>query len=329
MVPGEVRGQQMGPVLSDQAQLSLITVLPGDELYSLFGHSAFRVYDPATGVDELFNYGTFDFSNPVTFALKFAYGKMDYMLSTTSYPREAYLYATYEKRPIIEQVLNLSPDQVRVVYQFLQTNALPENRTYRYDFLFDNCSTRLRDVLTTTLDGDVRFAPVPDPNESFRHLLDPYVADRPFLDLGFDLLLGMPTDRVATPREATFLPDYLMASFAHAKVTVDGTIQPLVARTDTVFWTPSRGRKQAALPYPAILFWLVFAGGAVLTYLEVRRGGPSGRVFDGVLFGIVGLVGLLIAFMWFVTEHTVTAWNLNLLWAWPTHLVAAVYIWRA
>lgn len=314
--------------LSNEAQISLITVLPGEELYSLFGHSAFRVYDPVLGIDELYNYGTFDFRDPISFGFRFALGELDYMLSTESYPRSVYAYANFENRAIVEQVLNLSPAQIQEVYRYLAINALPENRTYRYDFLFDNCSTRLRDVLEDTLGDDVLFASEPDPEKSFRNLLDPYISDRPFLDLGFDLLLGLPTDREASPREATFLPLILMESFEHATVQSGGETRPLVARTDTVYWTAGSGTPDASLPWATILMWIVFLAGAAVTISELRSARPvNGRV-DAVLFGAVGVVGLLALFMWFFTEHNVTTNNLNLLWAWPTHLIAALFLWR-
>lgn len=319
---------QLPDRLSNEARISLITVLPGEELYSLFGHSAFRVYDPVLGLDELFNYGTFDFRDPLSFAFRFAYGKLDYMLSSESYPRSLYAYATYEHRPVIEQVLNLSPDQAQSVYHYLSINALPENRTYRYDFLFDNCSTRLRDVLEITLGDDIRFAPVPNPEKSFRHLLDPYVADRPFLDLGFDLLLGVQTDRVASPKEATFLPLILMESFEHATVQSAGNVQPLVARTDTVYWTPGADTPKTALPWASILMWIVFIAGAALTASECRSGRHANRYLDALVFGVAGVVGLVATFMWFFTEHNVTTNNMNLLWAWPTHLIVVVLLWR-
>jgi hypothetical protein len=329
-VQGQSFSAPLADSLSNQAQISLITVLPGDALYSMFGHSAFRVHDSVTGIDETFNYGTFDFSNPVSFALKFAYGQMDYMLSTEPFDRAMLVYSQYENRPVIEQVLNLTPAQRNAVYRFLRINALPENRTYRYDFLFDNCSTRLRDVLEDVLGNQVRFAPEPDPGLSFRRLLDPYILDRRFLDLGFDLLLGLPTDRIATPREATFLPLILMGSFDQARVDSNGVSRPLVAQTDTLYWYPGGGSVERDFPWPGVMFWTLFAVGVVLAVVEYRRGGSSraGRWFDGILYGAVGLAGVLMWVMWLFTQHTVTSANLNVLWAWPTHFAAAIFILR-
>jgi len=318
-----LRLQAQAPrMLSDEARISLLTILPGDAVYSAFGHSAFRVYDPTQGIDWTFNYGTFDFQDPL-FVPKFIYGKLDYFLSVGDHRAALRFYRDVEERPVIEQVLDLDATQRAAVYTFLETNAQPENRGYRYDFLFDNCSTRLRDVLEQALPGALRFASTPVPQTSFRHLLDPYVADRPFLDLGFYLVLGTPTDRIPSAREVVFLPDDLLQAFDAATVEDNGTTRSLVARKDTLFWIEGTAKPQRAFSWPFLLFTVglaVGASGIVRGMNRDKHGRPWG---DVVLFGAVGLAGLLLLFMWFGTEHVVTRYNWNLLWAWPTHLVAA------
>ena len=309
--------------LSDEAQISLITILPGDAVYSLWGHSALRVYDPLQNYDRAFNYGTFDFGDPLSFVAKFSYGQLDYFLSIQSYPALAEASWHRQGRPVIEQVLRLDAAQRNTLFRFLQNNALPENRTYRYNFLFDNCSTRIRDAFETLLDDAVTFAPEPTPHLSFRHLIDPYAAEHPFLDFGMDLGLGLPADRIATARETMFLPMYLMEAFDHATVSVEGQPQPLVVRTDTVYWSAERATLDPAWPWPSLLFWGVLALGLWLIVRDVRAARTERRLFDGVLFGVAGVAGLLIVFLWFISLHTVTHGNLNLLWAWPTHLLIA------
>jgi hypothetical protein len=319
---------QLPDSLSHRTTISLLTILPGDALYSAFGHSALRVSDPLTGFDAVFNYGTFDFEDPF-FIPKFIYGKLDYFLSVTPF-RYTIRASEIQRRPVIEQTLDLSPRQVEAVYQFLRFNAQPENRGYRYDFLFDNCSTRPRDVLEKTLGETLHFAPKPNPHKSFRTLLDPYVADRPWLDFGFDLVLGAPTDRIATPHEVMFLPDYLMEALDYATVTHGGTARDLVTRKDTLLWFEGRDQKQAALPWPLLLFGLLFLVGLVRTGISLRRRVPSTSPArtDVLLFTLTGLVGLFLLFMWLGTEHHVTKWNWNVLWALPTHAAATYALWR-
>ncbi|MFQ5571988.1 MAG: DUF4105 domain-containing protein, partial [Rhodothermales bacterium] len=256
------------------------------------------------------------------------YGKLDYFLSVQSFPAMLDHYWNVEGRPVIEQVLNLTPSQRNALFQFLARNARPEHRYYRYDFFFDNCSTRIRDVLETVLGDSLRFAPEPNPEQSFRHLIDPYLVEQPFLDFGMDLGLGTPADRIATPRETMFLPLHLMTAFDHATVTIDGAGHPLVARTDTLAWSEEQVVLQPSLPWPALLLWILFALGLFVTIRDVRAARTERRLFDGLLFGMIGGAGVVIVFLWFISLHTVTQWNYNLLWAWPFHLVAAPALMR-
>ena len=165
--------------LSDEAHISLITVYPGNQVHNLFGHSAIRVRDPYHGFDLLYNYGTFQFDR--LFLPKFIYGQLDYMLWVSDIRRELQRYQN-DGRSVIEQVLVLDIEQKQAVFDFLQHNALEENRVYRYNFLFDNCSTRIRDVFERIMGKSLTFQPVEEPPITFRNLLDPYIETQPFLD---------------------------------------------------------------------------------------------------------------------------------------------------
>jgi hypothetical protein len=314
---------QPAEALSDSAAISLLTMLPGEEVYSVFGHSAFRVHDPARGLDRTYNFGTFDFEQPF-FVARFLRGQLDYMLDTAPYGDEVYKY-WYLRRPVVEQHLALPPEAVRRLYAMLEENALPENRAYRYDFFFDNCSTRLLVALDSALVASGRPAltlRAPYSPRSFRALLQPFLDGDPLLDLGTDLGLGLPTDRPATAREATFLPVELMRQVEGA--TVGG--RPLVARTDTLFWVPGYDLTGEAFDWPfafALALCLLGLGATLWGMGKKRTANRRGRIGDAVLFAAAGAAGLIMAFLWLGTEHDVTGPNLNLLWAWPTHLVAA------
>ncbi|MBC8110331.1 MAG: DUF4105 domain-containing protein, partial [Verrucomicrobia bacterium] len=194
--------------LSENAQISLITIAPGDELYSGFGHSALHVYDPNTGMDKSYNYGTFDF-RAKGFYVKFVRGQLDYMLSVGELGRELIYWGEAENRQVTQQILNLSAEQKNRLYQFLEKNALPENKFYRYDFFYDNCSTRIRDALQKTIGESLKFNPTTDKEKSFRDLTDEYLLPtKKWEDLGIDVALGLRTDKIATPYEYMFLPDY-------------------------------------------------------------------------------------------------------------------------
>jgi hypothetical protein len=319
-IPGGAAAQQLSP----EARISMITIAPGDAVYSAWGHSAFRVHDPAFDLDRQYNYGTFDFGDPL-FVPKFAYGQLDYLLSVEDFWRAFTMYSRYEERSVIEQVLNLTPEQRDAVVAYLRHNALPENREYRYDFLYDNCSTRLRDVLEAVLEDDVRFHPDPRPLPTFRKMINPYVERTPWLHTGISLLLGARVDRRVSEREIVFLPDYLFEAFERAEVRGEEGWTALVASTDTLYAAPPL---PAPGPMgPAAWFWLLFLAMAAVTAVQVLRRPLRGiRYVDAVLFLVAGFAGLLIFVMWFFTLHHVTAWNMHLLWAWPTHLVFAVVL---
>lgn len=324
---GYAADQADSPRLSPESHVSLVTILPGDPVYSFAGHSAFRIHDPERGIDRLYNYGTFDFDDPL-FIVKFLYGHLRYYLSVNSYRRSLQAYQQ-QGRPVIEQRLALTRSQRTSLFRFLRTNAKPQNRYYQYNFFFDNCSTRIRDALKEAVGSSVVFGPCPNPNKSFRELLDEHVTDRPFLDLGFDLALGLPADRPPTAREVMFLPKYLMQALEHATVQKEDSTRPLVARTDTVQWIENYNQSGRSTDWPSALGGLFLALVIAWTSRQAARGSrPSGEG-DAALFASVGLVGLVLCFLWFGSTYTVTESNLNLAWAWPTHLIAAYFLARS
>lgn len=299
-------------------RVSLLTILPGSEIYSLWGHSALRVTDPQYGFDLTYNYGTFDFETG-NFVLKFLHGNLDYTLSMQRFEAIRRAYRA-QGRPIIEQTLDLTPAQQRGLVDLLSINMRPENRRYRYHFLFDNCSTRIRDVLEAALGEEtLHAAELPDDAPTFRERIEPYQRAVPFLDAGVDVLLGAPVDRPADSREIMFLPEDLMHAFDRARIGAGEDTRPLVVHTDTLLWIDGYDTESTSFPWEAVAAWLLFAGGLMWT---LRRPGVI-RALDVPLFLAIGLTGLLIAYLWFVSHHDVTNANRHLFWAWPTHVLAA------
>ena len=307
-----------------------MTVLPGDRMYSLFGHTIIRVRDPETGLDVGFNFGTFDFPQTLLggagFVARFAYGELDYALRASESPgREVEWYWNHESRPSIEQTLDLTLEQAQSLFALLVENERPENRVYRYDFFFDNCSTRPRDAIETVLGPELKVS-MEAPGRSFRQLLDPNLVGHPGVDLSMDVGLGQPADRDASAREALFLPEYLMEWLESATIGAPGAERSLVSRTDTLTWAPGAGDRESAAPWPTILGWLIGVGLVLLTIRDRKTGRVTRRWVDGILFAVAGIAGLVLAFLTFVSLHSVTNGNLNLMWAIPTHVIPAAVI---
>lgn len=303
--------------LTEESRVSLLTCGPGEELYSTFGHSAIRLSDPAHG-DIVFNYGTFSFNQP-NFYLRFARGRLLYHLSVESYSgfRDYYIATG---RSIIEQELNLTLAQRQRLYDLLAENHKPENREYAYHFFYDNCSTRIRDIIEKALNNNIQFNyPDTTDRKSFRTMTDEYLipGKQYWGDFGIDLCLGLPTDNIATPYQEMFLPDYLMAHFDNAEIQSAEGITPLVGSKNHVF--DVKPVFSAPLITPAYLTWGIFL--IVLIITVVRKRPISFGWFDFTLFGLAGLLGIFFALLWFATDHTDTKYNFNLLWALPTHLL--------
>jgi len=301
-----------------QYKISLLTCDPGDQLYSTFGHSAIRVRALESGQDLVFNYGTFDF-NTSFFYVKFIRRTLDYQLSLTSTENFLYEY-NYFKRNVREQELNLSPEQAQRLVAFLQTNYQPENRKYRYDFFFDNCATRITGMMETVLGQSLKWnLPEENDQKTFRNLIDEYVYPLPWSDLGIDLALGAVIDREASEKEKTFLPDYLEAAFGSATIIGDGPERPLVSQNNIIYEFNASGEQGINLVNPYLIFWALAILVVILTFIGFKKK----RLFisfDIGFFTILGLLGLLLVFLWFFTEHSQTKNNWNLFWAFPGHL---------
>ena len=302
-------------------RITLLTCAPGSELYSTFGHTAIRVQEPTYGIDEIYNYGTFEFDDD--FYVKFIKGKLPYALTVQSFDEFLYQYQM-ESRSVIEQELSFNCTQKQTLYASLKTNALPQNREYRYDFLFDNCTTRARDIVDTGAGPRVTFPNIlASPPLTFRDHIDVYLnrGHQDWSQLGIDLLLGAKMDRPASNSEAMFLPDNLMIAFD--KATIDG--KPLVAQKKVILDLPSLAN-ESLLITPIIAFGLVFVIVAALSFLQKRWSRKVVAALDFIIFFLLGLIGVLLLFMWFGTNHALCANNYNLLWALPTNLGMAFFV---
>jgi hypothetical protein len=240
-------------------------------------------------------------------------------LGVDEYP----LYRDYyirENRFVHEQILNLTVAQKQKVFDFLEWNALPENKQYLYDYFYDNCATRPRDVLRKVLGEEIVFDETAEKNSiTIRGLTDIYLGQQPWGDLGIDICLGMPMDKTASRSEYMFLPDSLESGFARAKIKSDSGWQSLVLSSKSIYEsTPVP--TAFSIFHPLIVFWFVAIGITGLSIMDYRKKKLTVWA-DRIIFIATGVLGLLLLLLWTVTSHKAAANNLNILWALPTNLI--------
>jgi hypothetical protein len=298
-------------------RVSVLTCGAGNDLYSSYGHTALRIFDSCKLTDMVYNYGTFNFSDP-QFYSKFVRGKLDYYLNDETYDGFMEIYVD-EGRGVHEQILNLNHEEAHQIQLFLLNNLKEENKYYKYDFLFDNCSTRVRDIFDSIFKSNFNYARViTDDSVSFRTVLDYYERNIHWERFGINLLLSHQVDDKMTSRQSMFLPDYLEQGMAKATLNGKAFVQEtkiLLASNINMANTPNQ---------PRILFW----GFVIcLFFLSLNKKIAQYFIyFDVLFFLILGLLGCLMLFMWLGTEHKVCAWNRNLLWAFPLHVVFAIWL---
>lgn len=307
--------------LSEQARITLITCAPGNSAATVYGHSAIRVIDPAYNYDVAFNYGIYDFDAP-NFLYRFASGQTDYLLA--AYKFEAFVNSyKRERRSVYEQDLNLSQEEKQKIVDFLAWNAKPENRVYRYNFFYDNCATRVRDVFVDYVKGGIEF-PEEGEQKTFRQLVKYYHGKLIWLDFGIDMVISSESDTLAKVWDEMFLPDYLMAHFDNAVRKSDG--KRLVLNTRTLYEAPVVPGKSLLYLSPLVIFLLLTVVVLIKSVKEYRRGGMKNG-FSLLVYGITGFMGIVIGWFVLYSEHPAMRPNYNLLWALPLNLVFVI-LWR-
>ncbi len=304
---------------SSRMQISLLTCTPGEELYATFGHSALRVIDSNSVTDLVYNYGTFDFSDP-SFYTKFIRGQLNYYLSVEYFTNFKFDYQA-ENRGITEQILNLSAADKIKLRAALNENLKEENRFYLYDFFLDNCTTRLRDLIFTSSPPQ-QALPAPMPlHYTFRNAIHQYLDGQQnyWSKLGIDLLLGRPTDAVMTIKQQEFLPDNLMMALGKIE-------KPILVKSTTNLYIVNSAASKNQWFTPQICFWSLLIIFVLLGISKNKTLQKINTILDGMLFLICGLLGILFLFMWWGTDHSMTKENFNLLWALPTHFIFAWFI---
>jgi hypothetical protein len=302
-------------------RISLLTCSPGEELYSSFGHTAVRVTDLSNGTDLVFNYGTFDDSDPY-FYVKFTRGLMLYALSVYPFRDFQYEYQV-QNRGVIEQVLQLACEEKQKLNAQLRLNAQETNRYYEYYFLDDNCTTRAKDMVLKSGSPISIGNILPADRPTFRNMIHSYLdkSGQPWSKLGIDILLGSRLDKKVTNDQSMFLPDYLLKGFDSATIASRPRV-PLVVSKQTVLEYRPLNNEPSNLT-PLLFFSILLMIVAALTFLGTKWAQQVMNIFDRIFFFSLGLLGLLLLTLWIIRMDTVCRDNFNLLWALPSHLYIA------
>lgn len=308
--------------LSPSSQISLLTCAPGEAVYAKFGHSAIRIYDPEMHIDVVFHYGIFDY-NTEWFIPKFVKGETDYEVGVIP---TNYFLAEYKQRgsSVYEQVLALNEAQRNQLYTDLWINYEPQNRKYRYNFVFDNCATRPYHMILNTLDAPVLCSYSTD--VTYRDIIGQYIGYHNWTRFGIDLVIGAEADRKTGNEGAISFPLYLKDELAASWIQVaTDTIVPLVAQTNTlVNAAPKAVENTPFLLSPLVILSLLLCLGGFLTYYDWRRKRYSAW-FDVLLFGSVGLLGIIVFYLMCFSLHPLVHANWNLLWVNPFLVIFAIF----
>ncbi len=296
----------------DNIEFSVITIGPyEDELYSAFGHSGIRYRDKLNNIDLFYNYGIFDFDQP-NFYINFLNGRLLYMVGKYNYQTVESFYIN-QKRYVKEQVLNLNDSEKIILFNYLEQNIKPENRTYLYNYVYNNCATKIRDILVTVYGERITFKDKSD-NKTIRALMDKYLKNNKWGDLGIDICLGLQIDKKASYSEEMFLPEYLFSNLEDS--FLDGNIN-LISKTNIINSNSSVINKNIFQPQYIFLFFFITC--IFLSFRQIKYN-LLYIYFDFIVFLISGIVGTLLIYLWFFTDH-LSSFNYNLLWAIPFNLI--------
>lgn len=307
---------------ADSIRVSLLTCSPHDEIYSLYGHTAIRYEDKASKTDIVVNYGMFSFKKPF-FVARFVLGLTDYEMGIQDFNDFCYEYQYFGSQ-VTQQEINLTPEEKGQLLKALQDNYA-NARVYRYNYFYNNCTTKARDIILKSINGKIEYKNAIDKSVSFRDLIHGCNANYSWASFGNDLLLGFKADMQTTREEQQFLPDNLMRDFGQAKiVSADGSARPLVKNTEIIV----KGNDHAIAGKTKVTPQFVFITLLILIAAIVVAEFKTKKRFLWVDISLLlasGLAGLILFVMLF-SEHPTTSTNLQIFILCPLNLYWAIYI---
>ena len=306
---------------SNDTIVYLLTCGPGTETYSIYGHSALRIVIPEKHTDTVYNWGVFDF-NTSNFAWKFAKGRLDYMLLAE--PLKGFLQGyIFEQRFVYSQKINIDKVEMRKLVSLINENLKPENIKYRYDFFYDGCSTRIRDIIEKSVGEKLKYSPGElDKIPTFRDMVGKYQNPYPWLKFGVDLIMGSTTDKKALTRDRMFLPIELKNELSESFILRSGAMVPLLQNREVLVDFAARPPKQKFLVAPPFIFTLVIA--LILILAAMIKSRQIMRYMDIIIYFVFSILAVLMIFFNFFTDHQQMRWNLNIIWLNPFILVCLI-----
>lgn len=320
--------QAQETTIQDSIRFSLLTCAPGEETYSLYGHTAIRYENPTRNIDAVFNYGMFSFNTP-NFVLRFALGETDYQLGVYDYQIFATEYA-YDKRDVWQQVLNLTQEEKIRLAQLLEENYQPKNRVYRYNFFYDNCATRPRDQIEKAINGTLQYAEdmaKKQIGKSYRDIVHECTRKHAWARFGADFCIGSKADEPISRRQMMFIPAYVKDFFEEAAIiTPQGEKRPLVLATHKIVdtsYTEEKTERRNITPLQASL--LLFILIVCCTIYGIRQQ-KTLWALDLVLFSAAGIASLVPTFLVLFSQHPAISPNYLLFVFHPFYLLCLPWI---
>lgn len=294
---------------TDSVEVSLLTCSPHEEIYSLYGHTAIRYRNLHTNEDWAFNYGVFNFKKPF-FVFRFTLGKTDYELGVVPFEVFKKEYKKFGSQ-VVEQVLNITDEEKQTIYNALKKNYLPANRIYRYNFFYNNCTTKARDIIEECINGEIKYEMKNENALTFREIIHKHTIKHPWAAFGNDLCLGVKSDLKTNLREQQFIPGYLMHDFEHAQIYSNGRYKPLVKAQNIVVEPGLQIIKEDFPLSPTQCAYILLVISLAIIFIEYKKNHIY-KVWDIILMSTEGIAGIII-FVLFFSEHPTTSTNLQIL----------------
>ncbi len=308
---------------SDDTLAYLITCAPGTETYSIYGHSALLITIPAKHIEAVYNWGVFDFDTP-NFTWKFAKGRLDYMLIEEQLRGFLQEYF-YEKRSVYSQRININSQETKKLVELININLRPENVKYRYDFFYDDCSTRIRDLIEQSI-GDILKYPPPESGRlpTFRDMVAKYQNPYPWLKFGVDLIMGSTADKKAVFRDRMFLPIDMKDELSKTDILRSGKMIPLLQNPEVLLDFDEPVVKQKFFTSPSFIFTLLII--LILILAGRIKNEKITRLIDIVINSVFSVLSVLMIFFNFFTDHQQMKWNLNIIWLNPFIIICLIML---